>query len=161
MSRVWQDSFKQSDDRLVAHGRGLRTVFVHPAAKFCFNPSLYRYSGADGATLARVAGDLYFDHDFHLVVRERLLCHRLPIMIDSYGYELWRGEEKLYWYDSQPHPDDSELEKTHPHHKHIPPNIEHHRIPAPDMSFTQPNLPVLIREIEQLIENVDEPPLTT
>jgi hypothetical protein len=28
---------------------------------------------------------------------------------------------------------------TLPHHKHILPDIKHHRIPAPDMSFTHPN----------------------
>jgi hypothetical protein len=35
--------------------------------------------------------------------------------------------------------------------KHIPPEIKHHRIPAPKMSFTHPNLLVLIQEIEDLI----------
>jgi len=70
----------------------------------------------------------------------------------DYGYEVWRDGEKLYWYDPQPHPHDSNLAATHPHHKHIPPNIKHHRIPAPETSFTQPNLPFLIREIEQLLE---------
>jgi len=107
-----------------------------------------------GATLARVTGELYFDHDVRLVVRERLVYHRLPVVIDWYGYEVWRGNEKLYWYDSQPHPNDLNLESTHPHHKHIPPAIKHHRIPAPEMSFTQPNLPALIQEIETLIEEI-------
>ena len=37
---------------------------------------------------------------------------------------------------------------SEPRHKHIPPNIKHHRIPAPDLSFAAPNLPFLIREIE-------------
>ncbi len=104
-----------------------------------------------GASLARVAGELYFDQEIRLVVRERILYHRLPATIDWYGYEVWRGEEKLYWYDSQPHPDDPALQSTYPHHKHIPPDIKHNRIPAPEMSFTQPNLPVLIRELETLI----------
>jgi len=108
-----------------------------------------------GATLARVTGELYFDHDVRLVVRERLVYHRLPVVIDWYGYEVWRGNEKLYWYDSQPHPNDLNLESTHPHHKHIPPDIKHHRIPAPEMSFTQPNLPALIQEIETLIEEIE------
>ncbi len=38
---------------------------------------------------------------------------------------------------------------THPHHKHIPPDIKHNRVPAPGLSFTQPNLPFLIEEIER------------
>ena len=106
-----------------------------------------------GASLARVAGELHFDHDIRIVVRERILYHRLPIIIDWYGYEVWRGENKLYWYDSQPHPDDPSLQSTHPHHKHVPPGIKHNRVPAPEMSFTRPNLPVLIREIEALVRD--------
>lgn len=41
------------------------------------------------------------------------------------------------------------LVSTLPHHKHIPPNIKHHRIPAPQLSFTRPNLPFLIADIER------------
>jgi hypothetical protein len=103
-----------------------------------------------GATLARVTGELHFDQEIRLVIRERILYHRLPVVIDWYGYEIWQAGEKLYWYDSQPHPNDPTLVSTHPHHKHVPPDIKHNRIPAPEMNFTQPNLPVLIREIEIL-----------
>ena len=103
-----------------------------------------------GASLARVAGELTFDHGVRLVVRQRIIYDRLPAVIDSYGYEVWQGEEKQYWYDSQPHPGDLALQSTHPHHKHMPPDIKHHRIPAPGLSFNQPNLPILIQEIEAL-----------
>ncbi len=103
-----------------------------------------------GSTLARVAGELHFDNDIRLMVRERIVYQRLPLVIDWYGYEVWQGEKKLYWYDSQPHPNDPSLQSTHPHHKHIPPDIKQHRIPAPAMSFSQPNLPALIKEIETL-----------
>lgn len=37
----------------------------------------------------------------------------------------------------------------HPHHKHVPPDIKHHRIPAPGLSFDRPNIPRLIEEIER------------
>lgn len=104
-----------------------------------------------GATLARASGELYFDHDFRLVIRERLIYDRLPVVIDWYGYEVWQGNEKLFWYDSQPHPDDRVLQSTHPHHKHLPPDIKHNRIPAPEMSFTRSNLPLLIEEILGLV----------
>ena len=107
-----------------------------------------------GHSLARVSGEISFDHDIRLVVLERLVFDRLPVQIDGYGYEVWRGNEKLYWYDPQPHPNDPALQSTHPHHKHVPPNIKHNRIPAPDMSFIRPNLPFLIREIESLIEDL-------
>jgi hypothetical protein len=108
-----------------------------------------------GATLARVTGELYFEQGIRLVVRERILYHRLPLIIEWYGYEVWQSEEKLYWYDSQPHPDNPALASTHPHHKHVPPDIKHNRIPAPNMSFTHPNLPALIEEIEELIEKAE------
>ncbi len=51
-------------------------------------------------------------------------------------------------------PNDSLLPSTHPRHKHIPADIKHHRIPAPGMSFTQPNLLKLIPEIESLVEQI-------
>ena len=108
-----------------------------------------------GASLARVAGELTFDHEIRLVVRQRILYHRLPAVIDSYGYEVWQGREKRYWYDSQPHPDDLALQSTHPHHKHVPPDIKRNRVPAPGMSFTQPNLPLLIQEIEALLHQLE------
>ena len=73
------------------------------------------------------------------------------LQLDWYGYEFWHAEEKLFWYDPQPHPGDSKLRSSHPHHKHVPPDIKHNRIPAPQMSFSRPNLPVLIEEIEALI----------
>ncbi len=107
-----------------------------------------------GASLARVSGELHFAYAIRLVIRERLTFDRLPVTVDGYGYEVWRGEEKLYWYDSQPHPDDSALQATPPHHKHLPPDIKHNRIPAPEMSFSRPNLPILIHEIEELMGRI-------
>jgi hypothetical protein len=111
-----------------------------------------------GATLARVAGELHFDRGIKLIVRERLLADRVPGVIDAYGYEVWAGDNRLYWYDSQPHPDDPTLQSTHPHHKHVHPDIKHHRIPAPEMSFHQPNLPALIHEITGLLAQAGEAP---
>jgi hypothetical protein len=102
-----------------------------------------------GSSLARVAGELHFDRDVRLVVRERIVYDRQPAVIDSYGYEVWKGRDKLHWYDSQPHPDEQNLKNSHPHHKHIHPDMKHHRIPAPLMSFSRPNLPELIREISE------------
>lgn len=107
-----------------------------------------------GASLARVAGELFFQQGLRLVVRQRLLFDRSPAIIDWYGYEVWQGEERIYWYDSQPHPNDPKLRSTNPHHKHVPPDIKHNRVPAPEMSFTRPNLPVLIQEIVELIRQL-------
>ena len=37
----------------------------------------------------------------------------------------------------------------------IQPDIKHNRVPASEMSFTQPNLPILIREIEGLVKGIE------
>ena len=111
-----------------------------------------------GASLARVSSELLFAHGFRVVVRERVLFDRWPGIIDCCGYEVWHGAEKRRWYDCQPHPDDPGLQSTHPHHKHVPPDIKHNRIPAPGMSFAQPNLPVLIQEIEALLNQTSSGP---
>lgn len=104
-----------------------------------------------GATLAVVVGEIIFKSGFQLRVRERLEFDRLPLKITSYGYEILKDNQKLFWYDSQPHPDDDSLQLNHPHHKHIQPNIKTNRIPAPNLSFDKVNLDFLIKEINQLI----------
>jgi hypothetical protein len=106
-----------------------------------------------GSTLARVAGELQFDHGYRLIVLERLRYDRKPMLIDGYGYEVWQHEEKRYWYDSQAHPNEPRLNPTRPHHKHIPPDMKHHRIPARGLSFSKPNLPFLIQEIEKALDS--------
>jgi hypothetical protein len=66
--------------------------------------------------------------------------------IRQYSYTVFHGTEKVRWYDSQPHPEDPELAETFPHHRHEPPNIKHNRRPAPGISFTSPNLPMLLAD---------------
>jgi hypothetical protein len=95
-------------------------------------------------------GEVYFTKGIRLRLREELDFD--AGLITAYGYEVYRGAERLFWYDDFPHPTDPDLASTFPHHKHVPPDVKHHRIPAPEMSFTQPNLPVLVREIEELAE---------
>jgi hypothetical protein len=102
--------------------------------------------------VATVKGELTFDDGIRLHVREIVRFDSSPSRIAHYGYEIYRDKEKLYWYDSQPHPDEPALAATHPHHKHVPPDIKHNRIPAPSLSFSEPNLPFLIQEIERLIQ---------
>jgi hypothetical protein len=98
---------------------------------------------------AQVIGELYFDKDLTLRVFEAV--DFVEREISDYGYEVYHGTEKIYWYDCWPHRDNPLLASTYPHHKHIPPDIKHHRIPAPMLSFEQPNLPALIQEIEALL----------
>ncbi len=99
-------------------------------------------------------GDIFFANGLRLRMGEELDYD--AVRITAYGYEIYRGEERLYWYDDFPHPDDQTLTSTFTHHKHIPPDIKRNRIPAPEISFTRPNLPVLLREIEEFKpENTD------
>ncbi len=102
-----------------------------------------------GPTIAEVTGEVEFDQGIILGVWEDLNFARG--VIQAYSYWVEREGERLYWYDSQPHPNDPSLASTFPHHKHIPPNIKRHRVPAPGLSFDQPNLPFLIREIEETL----------
>lgn len=117
----------------------------------------------------RLIGLVAFGNDLVLCVHE--LLNFQQGVIEAYRYEVSRcrppfvesplpeateycrasysGKEKLYWYDSWPHPNDPVLATTHPHHKHVPPDIKHHRLPAPALSFIQPNLPEPIAEIER------------
>lgn len=124
---------------------------------------------ASGVFFGRVEGMLFFDHRVILCVEE-FLNFELGV-IEGYGYEVtqpsatlnlltfphtadycranYPHKDKFYWYDSFPHPHIPALASTHPHHKHVHPDIKHNRIPAPDLSFTTPNLPFLIEEIQQ------------
>ena len=104
-----------------------------------------------GRLLAELSGELAFPGGHRLLVYERLSWDSGPLTIEGYSYEVWRGDEKLYWYDSQPHPGDPTLATTDPHHKHVPPDIKRHRIPAPDLGFASPNLPFLVSEIEMTL----------
>ncbi len=106
-----------------------------------------------GRLYAELTGEIFFRHGYRLSLFERLNLESGEITITGYSYEAYLDGDKLYWYDSQPHPDDAALASTHPHHKHIPPDIKHHRVPAPGLSFAEPNLAKLIQEIEMLIDN--------
>ncbi len=100
-----------------------------------------------GLITAVVRGEVHFGQN--LVLRVYEVVNTRQQRIQRYGYELWRDQHELWWYDSWPHPDIPSLTRTHPHHKHIPPDIKHHRVPAPGLSFDSPNLPFIIEEIKQ------------
>jgi hypothetical protein len=91
-------------------------------------------------------GEVFFSNNIRLRLREELDFY--AGLITSYGYEVYRGSERLFWYDDFPHPNDPDLAATYPHHKHLPPDIKHNRISAPNIRFNRPNLPILIQEIE-------------
>jgi hypothetical protein len=91
-------------------------------------------------------GEAIFANGIRLRMREEL--DFADSLITSYGYEVYLGAERLYWYDDFPHPEDPSLASTFPHHKHVPPDIRRNRIPAPNLRFTDPNLIAIIEEIE-------------
>ena len=95
-----------------------------------------------------VEGEVFFSNGIRLRLREELDFD--AGLITSYGYEVYRREERLYWYDDFPHPNDLALASTFPHHKHVPPDIKRNRVPAEGISFASPNLPVFVREAEEL-----------
>jgi len=72
-----------------------------------------------------------------------------PQAYEGYIYSL--SERYPSIQRSTPHPNDPALASTDPHHKHIPPDIKHHRVVAPDLSFARPNFSFLIEEIEREI----------
>jgi len=93
---------------------------------------------------ATVKGAIHFSNGLKLRVSETI--DFLVGQISDYAYTVYRGSEKIRWYDPQPHPNNPELSSTFPHHFHEKPDIKHNRKPAPGISFTSPNLPTLIAE---------------
>jgi hypothetical protein len=126
-----------------------RWLYAIPTTFSSIRSSTLRFF-TTSATTGLIEGSVFFHSGHELRVSE-LVDFAAGDILD-YGYEVWKGDDKLYWYDPQPHPDDSTLASTYPHHKHVPPNIKRHRIPAPELSFERPNLPFLIQEIERSAE---------
>jgi len=125
--------------------------YSHFVAELLNRPSVQRSTVAvwSASRYTGIAeGEVFFSNGVRLRLREEL--DFAAGLITSYGYEVYRGTERLYWYDDFPHPNEPDLAATYPHHRHIPPDIKRHRIPAPDISFTRPNLPTLVLEIEDL-----------
>jgi hypothetical protein len=100
-----------------------------------------------GSMLGKLEGQVIFEGDVVLDVWE--LVDFAAGQIRNYSYEIYQAGEKIAWYDPFEHPHSPELASTYPHHKHILPDLKHNRIPAPGISFEQPNLPTLIEEIER------------
>ncbi len=102
----------------------------------------------NSATTAFVRGSVHFHNGLELRVFEYLDLTDGEIF--DYSYTVLRGEEKIRWYDPQPHPDIPDLAATFPHHRHEPPDIKHNRKPAPGLTFHVPNLPTLIADCVEL-----------
>jgi len=108
--------------------------------------SLHLYTASRGTAVVR--GSVHFRNGLELRVNEAV--DFIAGRISDYGYTVFRGKERIRWYDPQPHPENPDLTSTFPHHYHEPPNIKHSRRPAPGISFTVPNLPTLIADCLEL-----------
>lgn len=98
----------------------------------------------NSATTGFVRGTVWFHSGLELRVFEYIDFSDGELL--DYSYTVFRGQEKIRWYDPQPHLDNPELASTFPHHRHEPPDIKHNRKPAPGISFSEPNLPTLIAD---------------
>jgi hypothetical protein len=99
-------------------------------------------------TTAFVRGSVYFKNGIELQVFEYLDVTDGEIL--DYSYTVFYNNDKIRWYDPQPHPEIESLQSTFPHHRHEPPNIKQNRLPAPGISFHAPNLHTLIRDCIEL-----------
>lgn len=99
---------------------------------------------------AIVEGKINFSNGLVLRVKEFLDFKQERIV--DYSYTIYQDEQKIRWYDPQPHPGNAELAATFPHHFHEEPGIKTHRSPAPGLSFHAPNLPALIEACIRLRE---------
>lgn len=98
----------------------------------------------NSAKSAFVRGTVYFYSGLELRVFEYLDLTDGEIL--DYSYAVYRGDEKIRWYDPQPHPENPALAATFPHHYHESPDIKHNRRPAFGLSFRAPNIPTLITD---------------
>ena len=99
---------------------------------------------SNSATTAFVRGVVQLRNGLELRVFEYLDLTDGELL--DYSYEVFRGDDKIRWYDPQPHPEDASLQPTFPHHYHEEPDIKHHRLLAHGISSTAPNLPTLIAD---------------
>lgn len=113
--------------------------------------TLHLYSSS--ALTAVVEGSIFLQSGLELRILE-VLDFKIG-RIRQYSYTVFRGGERVWWYDSQPHPENPDLFETFPHHRHEPPDIKHNRRPAPGISFSSSNVPVLLADCSALAESVN------
>lgn len=104
--------------------------------------SLHLYSNSP--TTAFVRGSVWLKNGLELRVFEYIDFADGELL--DYFYAVFDGNDRIRWYDPQPHPGVPELSPTFPHHRHDPPDIKGNRAPAPGISFESPNLPALIAD---------------
>jgi len=101
-----------------------------------------------GRNVGICRGSVWFISGIELRVQE--VIDLVDGEILDYSYTVFFSDERIRWYDPQPHPENEDLRTTYPHHRHEPPDIKHNRRPAPGISFQAPNLPTLIQDCIEL-----------
>ena len=100
-------------------------------------------------TAGLLKGKLLFRNGFILKVVEVIDFAASEIL--DYSYTVFNGDGEIErWYDPQPHPEDTTLAETFPHHKHEHPDIKHNRKPAEEIGFDRLNLIALINQISNM-----------
>jgi len=111
-------------------------------------PNLVRHSTlhlySTSALTAVLRGEIILKNELRIKILEVLDFKEKQIR--QYSYSVFHGEQKIRWYDPQPHSEEPRLAKTFPHHFHTSPDIKHNRQPAPGITFDSPNLSVLLND---------------
>ena len=118
--------------------------------------TLHLYTTSRSTAIVR--GSVHFRSGLELRIHE--IVDFVAGCISDYSYTVFHGEERIRWYDPQPHPENLDLAETFPHHFHALPDIKHNRKPASGISFAEPNLPALIADCITLGHDLaGEPPV--
>lgn len=128
---------------LADYSRFLAEILGHPSI---LRSTVHVWSDSPWSGIAE--GEVFGGNGMRLRMREGI--DFAAGLITSHGYEFYRGNERLFWYDDFPHPNDPTLAATYPHHKHVPPDMRRNRVPAPEIKFDLPNLPFLMTTLQQL-----------
>ncbi len=112
--------------------------------------TLHLYTNSPTTCLVR--GSVRFWNELELRVFEYLDFSDGELL--DYSYTVFHSEERIRWYDPQPHPEIPDPENTFPHHFHESPDIKHNRKPTPGITFQSPNLPSLIADCITLGESL-------
>lgn len=99
--------------------------------------SLHLYTTSRGTAVIR--GSVRFRNGIELRVSE--VIDFVAGRISDYSYIVFRGVERIRWYDPQPHPEILELADTFPHHLHEPPDIKHNQSPLRASVSVRPTFP--------------------
>lgn len=116
---------------------------THPEIE---SSALHLYTNSPTSCFVR--GSIWFSNGLELRVFEYLDLSDGELL--DYSYTVIRDDERVRWYDPQPHPENPDLASTFPHHLHDLPDLKHNRKPAPGISFDSPNLPTLIADCRAL-----------